>query len=234
MGARDKAGVELWHRWRQLNAAGRYEEAIQAADQMLALAEPDSIARSYAEESRRIAAANLQRLTEAETRFRQILTENPQSDQAWMQRGMVLLELDLHEAAAQSFEEALSLNPRCEGAWIGLGIAKSQLEQESAVDEALRCFDRAIEIDPLSDEAWFQKGLLFSDRNRRGEALQCLDRVIQELNPNHHWAWYAKGLELAAAPRNDAAMLCFVRALQLDPESESAWSCHNVRLQANS
>jgi tetratricopeptide (TPR) repeat protein len=226
--------VQLWFQWRQLNAAGRFEEAIDVADQMLDLARGEENWRPYAESIRRISESNLRCLHEIEDRFQRAFGQGSEVAQAWVERGAALLELGLHDAALQSFTEALALNRASAAAWIGLGVAKVEKEPTIGMDEVLGCFDRAIELNPASEEAWLQKGLFLSDRYRHREALECFDRIIEQINPQSPWAWYAKGLELAAERRNETSPACFVKGLQLDPDPESAWSCHEVRIQANS
>jgi tetratricopeptide (TPR) repeat protein len=50
-------------------------------------------------------------------------------------------------------------------------------------NEALNCFDKAIELDPHHDRAWSFKGLCLAYLKSFDEALNCYNRVI-ELNPN--------------------------------------------------
>ena len=121
-----------------------------------------------------------------------------------------------------------------------LGVVKAELaarwqaeEREEKAGLALTCFDRALDLDPRSETAWFSKGLALSDLGRSEEALACFNHILEHLNPEHPWAWYAKGLELAAIPRTASeSMTCFVKGLQFDPDQEPAWSCHEVRLRA--
>ncbi len=232
MASNDKATIELWLHWRQLNAVGRYEEAIRAAEEMLALSQDDATARTYGEVSRNVASRNLQRLQQADAQFRQAMADGSEQGQAWAEHGWGLLELDLYEAAARDFEEALALNPQSDAAWTGLGVARSELGPDAS--GALDCLERAIALNPNSEDAWYYRGMLLGQVQRHAEAMACFDHIIEGIDPDNHWAWYAKGLEEAAQRRNEEAMRCYVKALQLDPETEAAWSCHEIRLQADS
>jgi len=51
-------------------------------------------------------------------------------------------------------------------------------------DEALKCYDKAIEINPNYAKAWFNKGIALSKLGRPDEALKCYDKAI-EINPNY-------------------------------------------------
>ena len=236
----DKTAAELYRTWLKLNAAGQHEEARQAADRMLALQGTCPAARRSAEAIRQTSELSVRRLHEAEARFQQALAEDPKSAQAWVEHGGELLDLGLEEAAMQSFQQALELDPQSAAAWCGLGVIKAELvfkheaaEREEKAGLAMTCFDRALALNPRSETAWFYKGLALSDLGRSEEALACLNHILEHLNPEHPWAWYAKGLELAAIPRTASeSMTCFVKGLQLDPDQEPAWSCHEVRLRA--
>jgi len=240
MSEADKTARELYLGWVKLNGAGQYEQAVQVADQMLALEGISSTARQWAEASKQTSALNGQRLRTAEVRFQQALAEDPKSAQAWVERGEELLDLGLEEAAVQSFQQALELDPQSAAAWCGLGVIKAEVasgcgseDREEKAGLAMACFDRALALDPQSETAWFSKGLALGDLGRAEDALACFDHILHSLNPDHPWTWYAKGLELAAVERTDSeATVCFAKALQLDPDQESAWSCHAVRLQA--
>jgi tetratricopeptide (TPR) repeat protein len=234
MGENRKVVLQLWFQWRQLDAAGRYEEAIDVADRMLDLAKDEEDGRSFAEHGRRVSESNLCRLREIEDRFHRAVSEGSGADQAWVERGEALLELARYDGASQSFTEALALNRASVAAWIGLGVARLEKDPAIAAEEVLDCFDQAIALNPASEDAWLQKGFFLSDRYRQREALECFDRIIEQINPLNPWAWYAKGLELASERRDETAPACFVKGLQLDPDPASAWSCHEVRIQANS
>ena len=59
-------------------------------------------------------------------------------------------------------------------------------------EEALACFDRALEIYPRAETAWTNKGILLAGLRRLEEALACYDRAL-ELNPHLELAWNNKG-----------------------------------------
>jgi tetratricopeptide (TPR) repeat protein len=50
--------------------------------------------------------------------------------------------------------------------------------------EALRCFDKAIELDASDRESWLARGSLLAGQGRRDDALRSLDKVL-ELSPKH-------------------------------------------------
>lgn len=62
-------------------------------------------------------------------------------------------------------------------------------------EEALLCFERAIEIDPRYAMAWNNKGLALEDLGNSRDAVACFDSAIN-LNPHCSEAWFNKGLVL--------------------------------------
>jgi len=50
--------------------------------------------------------------------------------------------------------------------------------------KALECLDKAIDLDPMMAEAWFQKGLLLDDYGRNKEAQKCYDKA-EEIDPKN-------------------------------------------------
>jgi tetratricopeptide (TPR) repeat protein len=72
-------------------------------------------------------------------------------------------------------------------------------EQSKFFGEALKCFDKAIGIDPNDTYAWVSKGLAFFNKKDYDQALVCYDKVL-EIDPNYTdalnnkgYAWNSKG-----------------------------------------
>jgi serine/threonine protein kinase len=89
-------------------------------------------------------------------------------------------------------------------------------------DEALACYDAAIELEPANAAVWVNRGNLLSSMNRRGDALAAYDRAAQ-LDPQCQPAWFAKGLELRHSGDHVGAIQCFEKVLELNPEHSAAW-----------
>src|SRR5206468_3221696 len=59
-------------------------------------------------------------------------------------------------------------------------------------EEALKCYDRALEIDPTFVNLYYGKGIIFVTLGRYDEALKCYDRAL-EIDPEYPYAWNGKG-----------------------------------------
>lgn len=51
-------------------------------------------------------------------------------------------------------------------------------------NEAIQCFDKAIEIDPNYSDAYYCKAITFKDMKKYGEAMKCYNKAI-ELDPKN-------------------------------------------------
>lgn len=120
-------------------------------------------------------------------------------------------------------------------AWLAEGARVAELRQ---FERALGCFERALEVDPKSVPAHFNRALALAKLERLDEAKaaaeRCLAlapndaevrRLLQELlsGPKALDAWLDEAR--AAARRRDfpAALQGFTRATQLDPKCVAGW-----------
>ena len=91
----------------------------------------------------------------------------------------------------------------------GLGHLKSK-----EYHEAVKCFDKAIEIEKRIEKKpvyLCNKGLALCRLEKNNEAMECYGKAI-EINPNLADAWLAKGLVLRDLGEHDEAVKCFDKA----------------------
>jgi len=80
-------------------------------------------------------------------------------EDAWAQAmvgAQFISERNFKDALAIS-EQALTKSPRCKEAWVVKGGALALLNRRA---EALTCYNKALEIDPVYDEALTQRRML--------------------------------------------------------------------------
>ncbi|MBI3552535.1 MAG: tetratricopeptide repeat protein [Elusimicrobia bacterium] len=97
--------------------------------------------------------------------------------------------------------------------WNDKGLSLANLKR---YDEALRCFDKGLEISPHDEYLWTHKGCALMDLKRSGEALACFDKALA-LNPKHASAMTDKGLQLMELGRHEEALMCFMQAAAISP-----------------
>ena len=110
--------------------------------------------------------------------------------------------------------------------WLNKGVSLDALKLD---DQAMACYEHALEIDPDYAEAWSNKGSLFREAGQLEEALRCYERAIA-IDPGAHLAWYNKGATLETLGRPEEALVCLDQAIMLNPHIALAWSSKGVAL----
>ncbi|MFP3159458.1 MAG: protein kinase family protein [Hydrogenobaculum sp.] len=121
-----------------------------------------------------------------------------------------------------SYEEASQClgnnrpNQNCAEIWHRKGL---ELQKLKRYNEALKCFDKATQLEPNNANYWYSKGILLKYLNRYEEALQSFDKAIQ-LEPNNALYWANKGFVLGNLGRHEEALQCFDKVIQLKPDND--------------
>jgi tetratricopeptide (TPR) repeat protein len=95
--------------------------------------------------------------------------------------------------------------------WFNKGLGLSELGRH---DEAIRCYENALESDPPYVAAWSNKGNSLNKAGRFKEAIRCCDKAL-ELEPLKARAWYAKAPAEDILSRWREAALSYQRFLAL-------------------
>ena len=88
-------------------------------------------------------------------------------------------------------------------------------------DEAIKCLDKAIELDPTNLQFWNNKSVIFCNQGNYEDAMQCLDKIIF-IDPRFSAALNSKGEILMKMGRYSEAIKYINRAIEIDPEYEPA------------
>lgn len=97
--------------------------------------------------------------------------------------------------------------------WNNRGISFSSL---SKFEQAIECFDKAINIDPRNSGAWSNKGDALRYMGKDNEAMGCYNNAIK-INPSNARAWSNKGFLLCTLGQLDDSIQCLHRALDITP-----------------
>jgi tetratricopeptide (TPR) repeat protein len=89
-------------------------------------------------------------------------------------------------------------------------------------DEALRTYDKAIEINPKYADAYNNKGNVYKDLEKQEEALKCYDKAI-EIDPEEGDFYYSKGNALYTFKRYDEAITTLNKAVEKDSSNIEAY-----------
>jgi len=138
----------------------------------------------------------------------------------WLDTSYVLDET-ASEIILANCNSALRANPNDAQAWRFKGIAYSEIENHL---EAIKCYDKEIELKPNSERAYNNKGISLDDLGKYEEAIKCYDKAI-ELKKDFAAAHNNKGVTLNNLDRNGEAIECFKKAISIDSNFSSAHYC---------
>lgn len=100
--------------------------------------------------------------------------------------------------------------------WYAIGIA---LISENRYEEAIKYYDKILEINPNDEKALLNKGSVLIELDRIEEAIKYYEMII-EINPNNVKALASKGIALAHLQEYNDALVMIDKALLLDPDNE--------------
>ena len=89
-------------------------------------------------------------------------------------------------------------------------------------DEAMKSFDRSLQLNRLDPFAWNNKGQVLCDKGRYEEALNCLQQAVR-LNPLYVAPYNNMGLALSRMGNLPEALRCYEHALQVAPDIPGIW-----------
>lgn len=96
-------------------------------------------------------------------------------------------------------------------------------------EEAINCYDQAIEMDPKNKWGLINKGSALLELLRFEEALSCFDKAV-ELYPKSVDAWCNKGFAFNGLDKFDDAVTAFDKAIEIKPKSADAWNGKGIVL----
>jgi tetratricopeptide (TPR) repeat protein len=103
--------------------------------------------------------------------------------------------------------------------WRDQGVA---LAAQGKTDDALKAFDKTLQLRPDQDKIWFDKAVALERSGRYAEALPCYDEVLK-LHPRSHEAHFNKGNVYMAMGDMNGAIACYDQAINIMPAKVEAW-----------
>ena len=105
---------------------------------------------------------------------------------------------------------------------ISWNLEGTEYSKQGDVENAMDCFDKAIEINPLFELPWANKASMLFKLKKYDEALYCVNKAL-ELHPNWTEALKLKGMILINKGRNEEALDVLEKAIKINPEDWSVW-----------
>jgi tetratricopeptide (TPR) repeat protein len=121
------------------------------------------------------------------------------------------------EPPADDSDNLPAVDAEAAGAAYGDG---SRLYGLGSYEEAIRSFERAIELNPRSAAAWHSKGKSLCAIRRYEEGVRSFNEALM-LDRQNGKLWHDKGNALAKLDRQGEAIRCFKKAHEVDPSYPS-------------
>jgi tetratricopeptide (TPR) repeat protein len=93
---------------------------------------------------------------------------------------------------------------------------------EKQYEEAIACYDKALEIKPDDSNAWTNRGVALSELKRYEEAIASYDKAI-EIKPDFFEAWSNRGAALSGLKRYKEAIASYDKAIEIKPDYFEAY-----------
>jgi len=87
------------------------------------------------------------------------------------------------------------------------------LLQEGRGGQGIKCFNKALKIDPRNINVWNNKGVCLLSMGRYQDAIECFEKAI-EINPKYMLAWINKCIALMHLGKKMESHLCFNQAFE--------------------
>jgi tetratricopeptide (TPR) repeat protein len=109
---------------------------------------------------------------------------------------------------------------RDSGFWTLKGMSLDELGRHQ---DAIVCYDKAIELDRHDASAWNSKGNALSALGRLEEAMTCYDEALR-IDPKCAEAWNNKGNALHKLKCYQEALTFYANALEIDSQKATLWN----------
>ncbi len=208
-----------------------YRQGVEDANKAIQLDPNPNTPYSYYHRAKSLAAlGNYQEAIEDYGRAIQI---DPTYSWSFFYRGLAFMNLGKIDQAREDFKKAASLGNkeaqsclRADGtlsavAWYTKGLRlRSSYPKNNR--EALKAFDKAIEIDPNYAQAYLQRAYIYNDGGQYPESLRESDRAIK-LDPKLAMAFNSRGVARTGMRDYREGIKDFNKAIELDPKYASPY-----------
>ena len=118
--------------------------------------------------------------------------------------------------------DTIPSSPQTAEEWVKRG---KEAKDDWDHDEAIKCFEKAIELYPDYAEAYFELGEIYAYWYEQDEkAIKYYDKAA-ELNPDYVFAFYTLGIIYADRDEQyEKAIKCFEKVIKLNPDYAKAYN----------
>jgi tetratricopeptide (TPR) repeat protein len=133
--------------------------------------------------------------------YREMVTVDPTNEFAALMLGNLLADSGDQRGAVAELTRLTNMNPGNADAWFNLGFLHDKADR---LEDAERCFRRAVQLKPKLDRAWYGLGLVLIRAGRLEEAIEALKQNVK-LQPFNPYGYYQLGMTYHHLGRSDEA-----------------------------
>jgi tetratricopeptide (TPR) repeat protein len=104
--------------------------------------------------------------------------------------------------------------------WHDKGFA---LSNQGKLDDALRCFEEAVKLNPNDALSWYDIGVILGGYGKYADAVKAYENAIQ-IDPYDARSWWGKGAALGKLGQYDEAIKALDESIRLNPYDAEAWN----------
>jgi tetratricopeptide (TPR) repeat protein len=172
------------------------------------------------------------KLAEAESMLLDLEKSDPRNPEIEYRFGLVLLKEGKLDDARRRLESAAKLDPKYPFVWSALGLLHESLAKvatRSDAPAAVREFQEAIRLDPSRTIYYLELAQLFLDHDTAEPAELVLKNAMRRFRANAE-VLRMLGLANYAQGKTQEALDAFLKAIDADPDAESAYASLEVLL----
>lgn len=188
-----------------------YDKAIHYFDNAIRI-DPDF---SLAYNNRGVAKMNSDRAAEAILDYNEAININPKYYEAVGNRAYAYEQVNRYGSSLSDWKILIDVFP--DSAFLHLSQAIVQTKNRD-YSEAAQSFQEVLQLEPGNDEAMVNMGTLLHYQGQDEEAIQWLDRALNENAENAH-AFNTKNQIQLAGKDYRGAMESIIRALEIEPDN---------------
>lgn len=111
--------------------------------------------------------------------------------------------------------------------WCLRGDALSRIGK---YEEAIECYEKALDIDPEYKNAWVEKGRTLDILEKAEDAIKCFEKAL-ELDPNDPNVWINKMNALNILENEEKSLECHRRVLEIDDDFYEKYFAQQEKLE---
>ncbi|HTZ39799.1 MAG TPA: tetratricopeptide repeat protein [Syntrophales bacterium] len=137
--------------------------------------------------------------------------EQPGDSQKYFEKGNEWIQKGDFERAANAFQAAIDLSPQnASGCYLNMGYA---LKQQGKYDDAIRCYEHAIALQPGYADAYCNLGNAYKGKDELDRAIGYYEKALA-LNPGDIDSLYNLGNVFREQGRFDEAIVCYQKTIK--------------------